>query len=92
MMPHDKLSPQSPMSNDEKLDIVYRAIRNLYGDPDLPEAEGDIKEIKNHLKRINGRLDKGEDKHDKLRNTVYCLIATLVGSGVLGGSLWGALK
>lgn len=43
----------------EQMDYLIKCTNRLYSDTD--GFEGDIPEIKNHLKKVNGRLDKQGD-------------------------------
>ena len=40
---------------------------------------------------VHGRIDGADQRHNKLSRNFWLLVGTLVGSGVIGGSLWGAL-
>ncbi len=44
------------------------------------------------VKRTSKAIIVLNEKHNKLNKTLWTLIGILVGSGVLGGSLWGLLK
>ena len=63
----------------------------------LDESHDAIIQVKTVLLGVNGDdglcgdVKRVVESHSKLKRNFYSLIGFLVGSGVLGGSLWGVL-
>lgn len=70
---------------------VEARLNYLAGNPEVERDTGAVGRIEKHLEAQNDRYSKLFDSHNKLKLTVYCLIAMLIGSGIITGSLVYAL-
>jgi len=50
-----------------------------------------VDEHDHELEHVHGRIDESDQRHNKLSKNFWMLVGVLVGSGVIGGSIWGAL-
>lgn len=67
-----------PKTQSQKIDILYQKIIGIEGNPDENGMIGDVKEIKEHLDKLNGQVQT---------NTTFRKIGTWVSCAIFMGMI-----